>query len=98
MNCPSCGRSLATGAQKCSYCGHGTTFRPKQQLNIPKGTVPEHKKSSHFGRWILIIIVIAGVAAWFTPAIRNNYLQPLVDKVKGMVEGKTDAKSDNIVK
>ena len=83
MNCPGCGRPLATGAQKCVYCAHGTKFRPKEQLAIPAGTVPEHKNSIAWGRWFLILLVIAGVIVWFTPSLHEK-IQPLIDKVKSI--------------
>ncbi|HLF94838.1 MAG TPA: hypothetical protein VJB14_15335 [Planctomycetota bacterium] len=83
MNCPACGRPLATGAQKCVYCAGGTKFKPKAQLVIPKGTVPEHSSGFRWGRWLLLLIVVGGGAmAWFTPPIRAQ-IQPLIDKVKG---------------
>ena len=83
MNCPACGRPLATGARKCVYCAEGTKFRPPQQLAIPKGTVPEHRKPIHWGRWFLLLLVVAGVLAWFTPALRVH-IQPLIDRVRSM--------------
>lgn len=83
MNCPSCGRPLATGTKKCVYCAHGTKFQPRPQLAIPKGTVPEHRKPIHLGRWFLLLLVIAGVAFWFTPPLRAM-IQPLIDRVRSM--------------
>ncbi len=82
MNCPSCGRALATGARQCVYCAQGTKFKPKAQLVIPKGTVPERSGGFRWGRWLLLLIVVGGGAmAWFTPPIRAQ-IQPLIDKVK----------------
>ena len=83
MNCPGCGRPLATGAQKCVYCAHGTKFRPKEQLAIPAGTVPEHRSGIAWGRWLVILAAIAGVVVWFTPSLHAK-IQPLIDKVKSI--------------
>jgi hypothetical protein len=82
MNCPQCGRPLATGARTCVYCAQGNTYKRKEQLAVPKGTT-EHRKSLHLGRWILLALVVAGVLACLTPSIRVH-LQPLFDKVKSM--------------
>ena len=83
MDCPGCGRPLATGAQKCVYCAHGTKFRPKEQLAIPKGTLTERGRSTPWGRWFLVLLVLAGAVVWFTPSLREK-IQPLIDKVKSI--------------
>ena len=54
MNCPSCGRALATGA-KCIYCAQGTQVKRKEQLVVPKGSTKPPKKS--FGiPWKTILV------------------------------------------
>jgi uncharacterized membrane protein YvbJ len=61
MNCASCGRAIASGA-KCVYCGQGTKFRAKEQLQIPEGTLPQRRKSFPW-KTILFFLVVGGVAA-----------------------------------
>jgi hypothetical protein len=62
MNCPSCGRAIASGA-KCVFCGLGTTFKPREQLQIPEGTIPERRGSSFPWRGILWLVILAGAVA-----------------------------------
>ena len=65
MNCPTCGRALAAGAQKCVFCGHGTQFKRKEQLQIPKGTLPQRKASFPWGKLIVVLILAGAIAAAF---------------------------------
>jgi len=84
MNCPTCGRGLATGAQKCVYCAAGTKVRPREQLAVPEGTVPRKGGGFHLGRWGLIAIIAAVAAVvWFTPGLHAK-IQPIIDKIKSM--------------
>ncbi len=63
MNCPSCGRALASGTRRCVYCGHGTEIRQRPQLAVPKGTVPERRGAAFPWRKLLAILVLAGIVA-----------------------------------
>lgn len=84
MDCPACGRPLATGAKKCVYCAQGSTYKQREQLAVPQGTVPERGRGGiAWGRWILVALVVAGVLACMTPSVRVH-LQPIIDKVKSM--------------
>jgi hypothetical protein len=78
MDCPSCGRALAGGA-RCIFCGHGTTFKPREQLQIPAGTLPERRGSSFPWRSILVLAVLAGaVAACFLHPELNAKIRSLI--------------------
>ena len=78
MSCPSCGRPLASGA-KCVYCGQGTQVRQQQQLQIPKGTVPERRRSSFPWGKILILLILGGaVAACFLHPELNAKIRSLI--------------------
>jgi hypothetical protein len=78
MNCPSCGRALASGA-KCVFCGHGTKVQQKQQLQIPKGTVPQRRGSSFpWGKLLLFLILAGGVAACFLHPELNAKIRSLI--------------------
>lgn len=63
MNCPSCGRALASGA-KCVYCAQGgTAYKKREQLNIPQGTTKAPKKAFAMP-WktiFVVILIVAGV-------------------------------------
>lgn len=62
MNCPSCGRALASGA-KCIYCAQGTAVKKKEQLAIPKGTTRPPKRSFAVPwKTLFILLLIGGVA------------------------------------
>jgi hypothetical protein len=76
MNCPSCGRALAAGAPKCVFCGDGTKFKPREQLSIPKGTIPGRRKSSMpWGRILLLLVLAGGVAAAFLHPGLNAWIR-----------------------
>jgi hypothetical protein len=66
MDCPSCGRAIASGA-KCVYCAHGTQFQRKEPLAIPEGTVGGHRKGGGipWGRILFFLILAGAVAACF---------------------------------
>jgi hypothetical protein len=78
MNCPSCGRALATGAQKCVFCGHGTTFKRKDPLPIPKGTVSKRKSAFPWGTLILVLVLGGAVAACFLHPELNAKIRSLI--------------------
>ena len=78
MNCPSCGRALASGA-KCVYCGQGTQFKKKDPLQIPKGTLPERRKSGFpWGKILLLLLVAGAVAACFLHPELNAKIRSLI--------------------
>lgn len=78
MNCPSCGRAIATGA-KCVYCGPGQVKR-QAQLNIPKGTIPERGGSSvPWGKLLFFLLLAGGVAACFLHPELNAKIRSLIN-------------------
>jgi uncharacterized membrane protein YvbJ len=78
MNCPSCGRALAGGAQKCVFCGHGNQFKRPSQLQIPKGTIPERRSSFPWGKLIVLVILAGAVAAAFLHPDLNAKIRSLI--------------------
>lgn len=79
MNCPSCGRAIATGA-KCVFCGHGSQFKRKEQLDIPKGTIPERGGSSFpWGKLVFFLILAGAVAACFLHPELNAKIRSLIN-------------------
>ena len=77
MNCPSCGRALASGA-KCVYCGQGTQFRKKEQLQIPEGTVGR-KSSFPWGKILFFLILAGAVATCFRHPELNARIRSLLN-------------------
>lgn len=78
MNCPSCGRAIATGA-KCVFCGQGNTYKPKQQLAIPKGTVPERRGPGFpWGKLLILLILAGAVAACFLHPELNAKIRSVI--------------------
>jgi hypothetical protein len=80
MNCPSCGRAIASGA-KCVFCGHGNTYKRQEQLAIPKGTVPERGGGSSFpwGKLVVVLILAGAVAACFLHPELNAKIRSLIN-------------------
>lgn len=78
MNCPSCGRALAAGAQKCVFCGQGTQFKRREELQIPKGTLKERKSSFPWGKLIVLAILAGAVAAAFLHPDLNAKIRSLI--------------------
>jgi hypothetical protein len=62
MNCPSCGRALASGA-KCVYCAQGTQFKRREELVVPKGTTKAPRRSFAMPwKTILVLLLLGGIA------------------------------------
>lgn len=63
MNCPSCGRPLASGA-RCVYCAQGTQFKKKEQLVVPQGTTKAPGKSFAMPwKTLFVLLILGGIAA-----------------------------------
>jgi len=80
MDCISCGRPLASGA-RCVYCGQGTKVMPREQLQIPEGTVPRRGGAGSGLPWgkILFFLILAGaVAACFLHPELNAKIRSLI--------------------
>ena len=79
MDCPSCGRPLASGA-KCVYCAHGTTFQRKEPLTIPEGTVGGHRNAPiPWGRVLFFLVLAGAVAACFLHPGLNATIRSLIN-------------------
>ena len=78
MSCPSCGRPLASGA-RCVYCGQGTQFKRREELQIPKGTVPGRGGSSFpWGKIVMLLVAAGAVAACFLHPGLNAKIRSLI--------------------
>jgi hypothetical protein len=78
MECPSCGRSLANGA-RCVYCGQGTQFKKREELQIPEGTTkPAPTSSFPWGRVVVLVILAGAVAAAFLHPELNAKIRSLI--------------------
>jgi len=80
MDCISCGRPLASGA-RCVYCGQGTKVQPREQLQIPEGTVPQRGGSGGglpWGRILFFLILAGAVAACFLHPELNAKIRSLI--------------------
>lgn len=70
--CPKCGRALAPSAKTCVYCAHGNTYKPKEQLKIPQGTLPKRRKGLPWGWIMTVIAILAGVAVYYRPEFHDK--------------------------
>jgi hypothetical protein len=77
MTCPSCGRALAEGA-RCVYCGQGTQFKKREELQIPEGTTKRPATSFSWGRLIVFLILGGAVAAAFLHPELNAKIRALI--------------------
>ena len=77
MNCPSCGRALASGA-KCVFCGRGTQVKKREQLQVPEGSTRKPQSSFPWGRLMVILILAGAVAAAFLHPELNAKIRSLI--------------------
>ena len=77
MNCPSCGRALSGGA-RCVYCGQGTQFKKREELQIPEGTTKRPETSFSWGRLVVLLILAGAVAAAFFHPELNAKIRALI--------------------
>ena len=80
MDCPQCGRALATGAKKCVYCAQGSTFKRREELKVPRDAMAPRKKGLPWGWIILVVLVLVGVAVYYRPEFHdkiNNFVKSL---------------------
>jgi hypothetical protein len=80
--CPQCGRPLAAGARRCVYCAQGTQFKPREQLNVPKGATAYRKVGFPWGKLALLLVAAVGIGYAFTKPQVRAWLKGLVDQVK----------------
>jgi uncharacterized membrane protein YvbJ len=66
--CPSCGRTLATGARTCVYCAQGNTYQRRQELKVPAGTLPKRRRGIPWGKILIVLLILVGVAVYYSPA------------------------------
>ena len=77
MNCPSCGRVLASGA-KCVYCGQGTQFKKREELKVPEGSTKRPAASFPWGRLVVFLILAGAIAAAFLNPSLNAKIRSLI--------------------
>jgi hypothetical protein len=77
MNCPSCGRALASSA-RCVYCGQGTQFKRREELQIPEGTTKRPARSFPWGRLVVFLILAGAVAAALLHPELNAKIRSLI--------------------
>ncbi len=77
MNCPSCGRALASGA-KCVYCGQGTQFKRREELKVPEGSTKRPTSALPWGRIVVFLILAGAVAAAFLHPELNAKIRSLL--------------------
>jgi len=78
MNCPSCGRVLANNA-KCVYCGQGTQFKKREELQIPEGTTkPRPSQGFPWGRLVVFLILAGAIAVAFLHPELNAKIRALI--------------------
>lgn len=83
MDCPRCGRALATGARQCVYCAQGTGVRKREELAVPREAMAPRKGGFPWGKLILVLAVLIAVAVAMNPRVKPH-LQPAIDWVKGL--------------
>jgi len=77
VNCPNCGRSLATGARQCVYCARGTGV--KGSAPIVRTGAPPAPKGGLF-KWVVLAFLLLGLAAGLgLPGVRAE-IKKLVDR------------------
>ena len=79
MNCPSCGRVLANNA-KCVYCGQGTQFKRREELQVPEGSTKRPPTTFPWGRIVVLLILAAAVAAAFLHPELNAKIRSLIPR------------------
>jgi hypothetical protein len=70
--CPSCGRALAIGARTCVYCAKGNSYQRRQELKVPAGTLPTRRRGLPWGKILIVLIILAGVAVYYSPAYHDK--------------------------
>ena len=83
MNCPQCGRALATGARQCVYCAGGTKARPREQLAIPRSAMAPRKSGIPWRPIFIFGAIIVGFLVCMHPKVKVH-LQPLFDGIKSL--------------
>ncbi len=83
MNCPQCGRALATGARKCVYCAQGTSFKRREELAVPREAMAPRKSGFPWGKLVLVLAIAAAVVVCLNPKVKPH-LQPAIDWVKSL--------------
>jgi uncharacterized membrane protein YvbJ len=83
MDCPQCGRPLATGARQCVYCAHGTKARPREQISVPRSAMAPRKGGIPWRPIIIVAVIIGAFLVCMHSAVKPH-LQPLIDGIKSL--------------